>query len=135
MNRGLAWWREGDERRLMFSAGRYLHAIDPTTGKLIPTFGEGGRIDLLEGLDRDTRGLDLAANTPGAIYRDLIIMGMRVGEGPAPAAPGHSRAFDVRTGKRRWIFHTIPHPGELGYDTWPATQAYFCNRRWVIGRM
>ena len=120
VNRGLAWWREGDERRLMFSAGRYLHAIDPATGKLIPTFGQGGRIDLLEELDRDTRGLDLAANTPGAIYRDLIIMPMRVGEGPAPAAPGHIRAFDVRTGKRRWIFHTIPHPGELGYDTWPA---------------
>ena len=120
LNRGLAWWREGDERRLMFSAGRYLQAIDPATGIAITTFGDNGRVDLLDELDRDTRGLYVAANTPGAIYRDLIIMGMREGEGPAPAAPGHIRAYDVRTGKRRWIFHTIPHPGEDGYETWPA---------------
>ncbi len=120
VNRGLAWWQEGNERRLLFSAGYELHAIDPATGKPITTFGQGGRIDLSQGLDRDMNGLYLAANTPGAVYRDLIIMGMRVGEGPAPAAPGHIRAFDVRTGERRWIFHTIPHPGEMGYDTWPA---------------
>lgn len=120
VNRGFAWWSEGRERRLMFSAGRYLHAIDPATGKPLVTFGDQGRVDLLEGLDRDTAGLYLAANTPGAIYRDLIVMPMRVGEGPAPAAPGHVRAYDVRTGVRRWIFHTIPQPGEPGYETWPT---------------
>jgi quinoprotein glucose dehydrogenase len=118
LSRGLALWREGDERRLLFTAGPLLHAIDPATGKLIPTFGEQGRIDLRDDLDHDARGLYLAANAPGAIYRDLIILGMRVGEGPAAAAPGHIRAYDVRTGKRRWIFHTIPHPGEFGYETW-----------------
>jgi len=119
INRGVAWWREGGEQRLLFGAGRFLHAIDPATGQLIATFGEGGKIDLLEGLDCDTTGMALAATTPGAVYRDLIIMPMRLAEN-LPAAPGHIRAFDVRTGQRRWIFHTIPHPGEFGHDTWPA---------------
>ncbi len=118
LNRGLTMWSEGAERRLMFSAGNFLHAIDPATGKTIDSFGDHGRIDLLDGLDRDTKGLYLAANTPGAIFRDLIIMPMREGEGPGPAAPGHIRAYDVRTGKRRWIFHTIPFPGEPGHETW-----------------
>ena len=118
LNRGLSWWTEGTERRLMFSAGRYLHAIHPATGKPIESFGDHGRVDLLDGLDRDTKGMYLAANTPGAIFRDLIIMPMRLGEGPGPAAPGHIRAYDVRTGQRRWIFHTIPFPGEKGYETW-----------------
>jgi quinoprotein glucose dehydrogenase len=76
-------------------------------------------VDLAEGLDRDVRGLAIQANTPGVIYRDLIIMGMRLGEGPAPAAPGHIRAYDVRTGRMVWKFHTIPFPGEPGYETWP----------------
>jgi quinoprotein glucose dehydrogenase len=120
LNRGLAWWQAGTERRLMFSAGHFLYAVDPATGKLFGTFGDHGRIDLLDGLDRDTTGLYLAANTPGAVFRDLIIMPMRVGEGPGAAAPGHIRAYDVRTGQRRWIFHTIPFPGEPGYETWPA---------------
>ncbi len=120
LNRGLAWWHEGDERRLLFSAGKFLHAIDPATGKPMESFGDHGRVDLLDGLDRDTKGLYLAANTPGAIYRDLIVIGMRLGEGPATAAPGHIRAYDVRTGRRRWIFHTIPFPGEAGQETWSA---------------
>lgn len=120
LNRGLTMWREGKEERLMYSAGRYLYAMDPATGRPIAGFGVDGRVDLLDGLDRDTSGLYLAANTPGALYRDLIIMPMRVGEGPGPSAPGHIRAYDVRTGARRWIFHTIPRPGEFGHDTWPA---------------
>ena len=119
VSRGLAWWQEGGERRLMFSAGRFLHAIDPATGNPIATFGSGGRIDLLDGLDRDVTGMSLASTTPGAIFRDLIIMPMRLAE-TLPAAPGHIRAFDVRTGARRWIFHTIPFPGEPGHETWPA---------------
>jgi quinoprotein glucose dehydrogenase len=76
-------------------------------------------VDLGEGLDRDMKGLYVLSNTPGAIYRDLLIVGSRVSEGPGPSAPGHIRAYDVRTGKIRWMFHTIPHPGEFGYDTWP----------------
>jgi len=120
VNRGLTYWSDGDDRRILFGTGHWLHAIDARTGRLIETFGTGGRVDLAEGLDRDVTGLAIQANTPGVIYRDLIIMGMRVGEGPGPAAPGHIRAFDVRTGKLVWRFHTIPHPGEEGYDTWPA---------------
>lgn len=120
VNRGLVYWREGNERRLLFSAGNALHAIDPATGKLIPGFGTDGRVDLLDGLDRDVRGLDVVGTSPGAVYRDLLIVSTRVAEGPGPSAPGHIRAYDVRTGQRRWIFHTIPHPGEVGHDTWPA---------------
>lgn len=118
VNRGLAMWSEGEERRLMYSVNQSLYAINPKTGKPIETFGNQGRINLLDGLDRDSRGLYLSANAPGAIYKNLIIVGTRVGEGPSTAAPGHIRAYDVRTGERRWIFHTIPHPGEFGYDTW-----------------
>ena len=119
VNRGLVFWREGNERRILYTAGRFLHAVDPASGRSIPSFGVDGRVDLLEGLDRDVSGLSLAGTTPGAVYRDLLIVCTRVGEGPAPAAPGHIRAYDVRTGQRRWIFHTIPHPGEEGYATWP----------------
>jgi quinoprotein glucose dehydrogenase len=120
VNRGLAWWSLGPERRLLFAAGRYLHAVDPESGKLIESFGDHGRVDLSAGLDREVQGLYLGATTPGAIYQDLIIVSIRVGEGPAPAAPGHICAYDVRTGMRRWVFHTIPWPGEYGYETWPG---------------
>lgn len=119
VNRGVALWREGADLRLLFVAGHHLLAVDARTGRLIPSFGEAGRVDLRQGLDRDITGLSFGSTTPGSIYRDLIIVPTRVGEGPGPAAPGHIRAFDVRTGQRRWIFHTIPHPGEFGYDTWP----------------
>lgn len=119
VNRGLVFWREGRERRILFNAGYYIHALDPANGQPIASFGDDGRIDLREGLDRDVHSLDVLGNSPGALYRDLLIVSTRVGEGPAPSAPGHIRAYDVRTGKRRWIFHTIPHPGEFGYETWP----------------
>jgi quinoprotein glucose dehydrogenase len=75
-------------------------------------------VDLRDGLDRDVYFLSVTATSPGIVYQDLLILGSVVGEGPTPSAPGHIRAFDVRTGKRRWIFHTIPHPGEFGYETW-----------------
>ncbi len=120
VNRGVTMWREGDEQRLMYSIEQYLYAIDPTTGRPIPSFGNGGRVDLREGLDRDASDLYFSSRSPGAVYRDLIIVSAKVGEGPSSALPGHIRAFDVRTGERRWIFHTIPHPGEFGYETWPA---------------
>ncbi|MEO6001874.1 MAG: PQQ-binding-like beta-propeller repeat protein [Opitutus sp.] len=120
VNRGLAFWTEGDDRRILFGVGHWLHAIDAKTGQLVPGFGDNGRIDLSEGLERDVHGLAIQANTPGVVFRNLIIMGMRLGEGPAPAAPGHVRAFDVRTGKIVWRFHTIPQPGEPGHETWPA---------------
>lgn len=117
-SRGMTWWAEGKERRILFSAGHYLYAIDPATGALFETFGENGQVDLLNGLEREARGLPLNVTTPGSIFRDLIILPIRTLEGPGPAVPGHIRAFDVRTGKQRWIFHTIPFPGEFGYETW-----------------
>ncbi|HWX89518.1 MAG TPA: PQQ-binding-like beta-propeller repeat protein [Rhizomicrobium sp.] len=117
--RGLAWWRHGRERRLFAAAGSYLYALDPATGQPLPGFGDGGRIDLREGLDRDPEQISVALTAPGLIWRDMIVIGFRTAES-APAAPGDIRAFDVHSGKLRWVFHTIPHPGQTGYETWPA---------------
>jgi len=119
VNRGVTYWEGGLDKRILVTAGQRLFALDAKTGKPVPTFGAGGSVSLLDGLDRDVTGLYVLSNTPGAIYKDLLILGTRVSEGPGASAPGHIRAYDVRTGKIRWIFHTIPHPGELGYDTWP----------------
>ncbi len=118
--RSFAHWKseDGKDQRLFHTVGRYLHAIDLRTGKLIPTFGTNGRINLSDHLDVDAQRFHVSLRTPGVVYEDLLIVGSNVGEGPQPAAPGHIRAFDVRTGERRWIFHTIPHPGEKGYETW-----------------
>ncbi len=118
VNRGVTYWADGDERRILFVAGSFLHALDAATGASIRTFGREGKVDLRDGLDRDTFYMAVSATTPGIVHRDLLILGSIVGEGPAVSAPGHIRAFDVRTGERRWIFHTIPHPGEYGYETW-----------------
>ncbi|MBC2604563.1 PQQ-binding-like beta-propeller repeat protein [Pelagicoccus albus] len=119
VNRGLAYWKDGDDARILFGVGPYLLAVDPGSGKRIESFGDRGRINLKADLGASASGLQVSANTPGVVFEDLIIMGMRVGEGPAPAAPGPIRAFDVRTGELVWRFNTIPRPGELGYDTWP----------------
>ena len=118
VSRGLAYWEDGDDRRILFGAGAAVYAVDALTGIPISSFGDGGRINLLESLDHNTVGLFWTLNTPGVVYKDLYIVGGRVSEG-LPSAPGHIRAFDIRTGEREWIFHTIPHPGEYGYETWP----------------
>jgi quinoprotein glucose dehydrogenase len=120
VNRGLVFWESGDDQRILVAAGQRLFALDARTGKPVASFGEHGSVSLKEGLGRDAAGLYVLSNTPGALYKDLLILGTRVSEGPGPSAPGHVRAFDVRTGKLRWVFHTIPWPGEYGYDTWPV---------------
>ncbi len=120
VNRGVVYWQDGDDKRILFAAGPRLYALNAKTGHPVPEFGENGSVDLRDGLGRDARKLHVRSNTPGAIYRDLLILGTLVSEGPGPSAPGHIRAYDVRSGKVRWIFHTIPHPGEYGYDTWPT---------------
>ncbi len=120
VNRGVVYWSDGEDLRILYTAGHYLYAVNARNGRLISAFGDGGRVDLKQGLDRDTSRLHLVASTPGIIFRNLLILGSTVGEGPAPSAPGHIRAYDVRTGKMAWMFHTIPHPGEPGYETWPA---------------
>ncbi len=104
--------------RVFVNYRQNLWALDRKTGKPIQKFGDDGRIDLRKGLDRPFEQLSVSASTPGVIFGDLIIMGSSVPE-TLPGAPGDIRAYDVNTGKMRWTFHTIPHPGEFGYDTWP----------------
>jgi quinoprotein glucose dehydrogenase len=122
-NRGVTYWTNGTEKRIFYCVGAFLHAIDATSGKLITTFGNEGKIDLHDSLGRDVSNLYVAATSPGIIYKDLIIMGTRVSEG-TDAAPGHIRAYDVMTGQMKWIFHTIPHKGEYGHETWENPEAY-----------
>ena len=104
--------------RVFVAARSYLWALDRQTGQPIASFGQEGRIDLREGLGRPAEALSVSASTPGVIFEDLLIMGSSVPE-TLPGSPGHIRAFDVRTGEQRWMFRTIPAPGEFGYDTWP----------------
>lgn len=118
VNRGVTYWQSGHDKRILFVAGSNLYALNADTGRLTGGFGEGGVVDLRRGLDRDIGKLDYTVTSPGVIYEDLIILGSSMGEGPDPAAPGHVRAYDVRTGARAWIFHTIPFPGEFGHETW-----------------
>ncbi len=117
-SRGLQYWESGGDKRLYVAVEQWLHALDADTGKPVESFGANGRIDLREGLGRDVDTVSVSVSTPGVIYKDLLILGSIVGEA-LPAAPGDIRAYDVRTGQLRWQFHTIPHPGEYGYDTWP----------------
>jgi quinoprotein glucose dehydrogenase len=126
ISRGVMYWRDKDtqQKRIYYSVGSKTYCIDAVTGKPVRTFGKGGWIDLAEDLDREGPfNPFIAGTTPGIIYNDLMILGCRLAE-TADAAPGHIRAFDVRTGKRVWIFHTIPHPGEKGYESWPDKEAY-----------
>jgi quinoprotein glucose dehydrogenase len=116
--RGLAYWPNGKQGRLFAGVMNFLYALDPTTGKPISSFGENGRIDLRKGLGRDYHLESLAITTPGVVYKNLIIMGAMEPE-THPAPLGDIRAFDVRTGSLVWRFHTIPRPGEFGYNTWP----------------
>lgn len=105
--------------RILWAAGSHLYAIDPATGKPMDSFGDQGRIDLRKDLGRESSGLFLQTSTPGVLFENLLILGMRLGEGPAPAAPGPIRAYDVLTGQLAWRFNTIPMPGEFGHETWP----------------
>ena len=119
VNRGVTYWSDGMQERLFYVAGSYLYCLNPKYGTLIESFADSGRVDLYDGLGRDVNFMWVTAATPGIIYKDLIILGSTLAEGPNPAAPGHIRAYNVKTGMMEWIFHTIPHPGEFGYDTWP----------------
>jgi len=116
--RGMSYWADGPRGRLFVTNLNYLYALDPATGKPVAGFGTGGRIDLREGLGRDPQQSAVFLTTPGIVYGDLIIVGFRTSEN-APAAPGDIRAYDVWTGKLRWSFHTIPHEGEPGHESWP----------------
>jgi glucose dehydrogenase len=117
-NRGVAYWSDGRHGRILAGVMNYLYCLDAETGRPIASFGEDGRIDLRKGLRGDYEKQSITLTTPGIVYKDLIIVGGRNPESH-PAPPGDIRAYDVRTGKLRWRFHTIPRPGEPGYNTWP----------------
>ena len=116
--RGLAYWHDTNEQRIFAGISHYVYALDPVRGNVIRSFAEGGRIDLREHLRGDTKLQSVSITSPGVVYKDLLILGDATPEA-LPAPPGDIRAYDVRTGKLRWSFHTIPHPGEFGYETWP----------------
>ncbi|HEY4335400.1 MAG TPA: c-type cytochrome, partial [Puia sp.] len=128
--RGVSYWTDGDkDQRIFYAAGADLWCIDANTGAPVRSFGDSGKTSLYIGLDNNhpVEGLYVTATSPGVIYKDLLILGSAVSES-GDAAPGYVRAFDVRTGRLVWNFHTIPQPGEPGYDTWPK-DAY----KWVGG--
>jgi quinoprotein glucose dehydrogenase len=120
-NRGMTYWESADhsDRRLIFAANNALYELDAKTGKVIPSFGDGGSVDLRTGLGRPLATVrSIQSSSPGRVFENLIIEGSATGE-EYDSPPGDVRAFDVRTGKLVWQFHTVPHPGEMGYDTWP----------------
>ena len=123
-NRGVTYWTDGNgDERILYVAGQYLQAVDAKTGKIIDSFGAHGKVDMHVGLGDNASDLFVTATTPGTIYKDMYLTGSRVSEG-MDAAPGYIRAFDVRTGAMKWIFHTIPQPGEAGYETWEDRNAW-----------
>lgn len=117
-NRGVTYWSNGTEARILLTVGSDLISLDAATGKPDPQFGSDGRVDLRDAFDRKPEDIQLSVTTPGVIYRDLIILGSSVPE-TLPSTPGDIRAYDVRSGKLAWVFHTIPRPGEFGHETWP----------------
>ncbi len=124
LNRGVAYWRDGDDKRILYSRGYHILAINADTGKLIAQFGKDGRADLREGLSRPPAFVGIANPAAGVVYKDLFIVGSRGN------SPGHVRAYDIRSGEMEWIFYTIPRPGERFADTWPAdahSKAYGAN--------
>jgi len=124
-NRGLTFWQEGNERRLFVGYRNRMYALDAKDGQPVKSFGEGGWIDLRKDLGRQQiDGLTVMLTTPGVVYKDVLIIGSLVSEG-LPAAPGDIRAYDLRTGKLRWSFRTIPAEGEFGADTWPKDARSF----------
>jgi quinoprotein glucose dehydrogenase len=120
-DRGFNYWqnKSGSDKRLIFAANSYLQEINLKTGITIPSFGNDGRVDLREGLGRDPKSIrNIQSGTPGRVFENLIILGSATGEGYGDP-PGDLRAYDVLSGKLIWTFHTVPRPGEFGYDTWP----------------
>ncbi len=117
-SRGVTYWENGNDKRIFYSAGNYLLGIDARTGTLIPTFGDSGKVNLNIGVRDNPDKISITLTTPGSIYKDLIIVGSRLPDFYG-SPPGYIRAYNCQTGALVWTFHTIPHPGEKGYETWP----------------
>ncbi len=116
-NRGVTYWSDGKQERIFVAVHQYLYCLDAKSGKPVDAFGAFGRIDLRENLRPGEKEM-VSLTTPGIVYKDLLIVGSITSE-TLPTPPGDIRAYEVRTGKLRWSFHTIPRPGEFGYQTWP----------------
>lgn len=122
-SRGVSYWKKGADKRILVTRGPNLFALDALTGIPVASFGENGKIDMRSGMPEAAKDKFVISNTPGTVFKDIIIMPLRVTEG-AGAAPGDVLAFNIITGELAWVFHTIPHPGEMGYDTWEDKTAY-----------
>lgn len=116
-SRGVVYWEEQNDKRILFTSGEWLYALDAKTGSLLKSFGQDGRVSLKAGLGELSKDRFVVCNTPGTIFNDVIIMPLRTSDGTDPAL-GHIQAFNIKTGKLQWVFHTIPLPNEYGYDTW-----------------
>jgi len=116
-SRGVTYWSDGKEQRIFVAVRQYLYSLDAQTGKPVGNFGDSGRIDLRDNLGREPKNW-VTMTSPGIVYKDLLIIGSSMAE-TLPDSPGDIRAYDIRSGKLRWSFHTIPHPGEFGEHTWP----------------
>ncbi len=116
-NRGVTYWSDGKQERIFVGVRQFLYSVDARSGKPVATFDASGRVDLRENLRPGEKEM-VSISTPGIIHKDLLILGSLTSE-TLPTPPGDIRAYDVMTGKLRWIFHAIPRPGEFGYETWP----------------
>lgn len=121
VHRGVEYWADGDDRRILIGTGdAYLICLDAGTGKPIETFGRNGRIDLTQGLGRRVERSLYGVSSPPIVCRDVVVIGSKVEENRLKPGmpPGDVRGFDVRTGRQLWQFHSIPHEGESGNETW-----------------
>ncbi len=116
-SRGVSYWEKGNDKRILCTRGPDLFALDALTGEPIKTFGTDGKVDMRSGMPRSAHDKFVISNTPGTVYKDLIVMPLRLSEG-AGAAPGDIMAFNIITGDVAWVFHTLPEKGEPGSDTW-----------------
>lgn len=123
VNRGVTFWKGGKDKRIFFAAVNILYALNAETGELVTSFGNKGKVDLRTGLNRDPNKISVIMSSPGIIFKNYLIVGSGVSESEG-AAPGYVRAYDTRSGKIIWTFHTIPQPGEFGYDTWEDPNAW-----------
>ena len=120
MNRGVAYWANGNDKRIIYTVGPIVFCVNALTGNLVKSFGQEGGINLVNGLDRNPDKLFVAPTSPVMVYKNLFFVSGLVGD----ETPGHIRAFDIKSGSQKWIFHTIPYPQDKGYETWDDTTAY-----------